>query len=456
MTAASIVSQSYTKSNFDNRLQNPNLKSQITPLKTSQIPKVLWASLKHPKEAGLNSVAWLTLPVPILAGLPLMAGLIARWFSDEQLKKGEMPNQLTRFLRDSYPLFYTAMLGCGLANGASYASFCRIFSYGALLYWVLAPKGLWQNENMRNASWEKLVNLKKSTDPQNNDQVNQAKQQLADANAGISIFSRVWYCAGMFLTFLANVTQQAPKEENLGCKVPKSFNFKHFSQEFFKYFGFNTAQEFRAGGTYLKRLFSLEGVKSFWHIMSGKDKDFELSLTERGVGKSLWQRIPQRMGHPENNSKITMANGVLRLLTVLTTLTMSSLYLGGKAIFNDGTSSEDAKTASAIQKHPWAKKVFDTAMFLNNIGMLLMGICSFATSFNINYIRDKAGPIAAKFQFFTGVLYTSAAACDQANLFVLSILLKIAGNICAMLANINGVAFGAADKLKAARKISLG
>jgi len=75
--------------------------------------------------------------------------------------------------------------------------------------------------------------------------------------------------------------------------------------------------------------------------------------------------------------------------------------------------------------------------------MLLMGISSFATSFNLTYIKEKAGPVAGKFQFLTGAFYTAAAACDQAGLFVLSILLKIGGNICAMLANIMATAFRA-------------
>ena len=421
-----------------------------TSQKFSDILGVLVRSLKEPKEAGLNVVSWLTLPIPILAGFPLMAGLIARWLSDEQLKKGEIPNNTIRFLRDSYPVFYTAMLGCGLANGLSYASPCRMLSYGALLYWVTSPGGLWQNENTRSQSWEKLIALQKEQKNSKNkdssstdEQIGQTKQQLADANAGISIFSRVWYCAGMFLTFLANVTQQAPQAENLSCKVPKAFNWKDFSKELGEYFGFNSGQEFKAGGTYLKRLFSFNGLKTFWNVMNGGDKNLEALLDTKGLHRNSWKRIPQRMGHPEVNSMFTMANGVLRLITVLTTVTMATLYLGGKSIFNEGTNGEDKKTASLIEKYPWAKKIFDVAMFLNNIGMLLMGISSFATSFNLTYIKEKAGPVAGKFQFLTGAFYTAAAACDQAGLFVLSILLKIGGNICAMLANIMATAFRA-------------
>ncbi len=425
-------------------------RNNIVPLerklKVQEVPKVMWLSFLNPQIAKMNVASWLSYPAPLAFGVPLMAGLVARALSDDKFKKHEIPNDFIRTLRDSYPLFYLGMLLCGLVNGVAYSSISRILSYSLL---SLGSIYLWNSESKRNQASEQLIYLNKAPDfPGKEKQIQQLHNQLSDSTAGIATYSRIYYCFAMFFTFLANVTQQTriPSLKYPGAST--SMRPLEFLRDFRANFKDIASRELKAGWHYTKGLFTPDGIKTFVNGISGRDAAFEAELDTKNIPKSFLRRFPMRMGHPDVNSYFTMANGVLRATTVMGTF-ITALGLNGIDIFNHGTALEKPETARLVAERPLLKKAFDVFMFLNNIGMFLMGLCSFATGLNLNYQRER-GMLAAFFQIATGALYSGAAVADQLEMFLPGVALKVGGNIAAQYANITATAGSAFGGLTAA------
>lgn len=399
----------------------------------------VWNSIRHPKKAGINEATHINFMIPFAAVPALIVGLVARFFRDQNLSKLENPSQISSALANIYPPAYTLLMICGTLNGAALASPSRVSSYSLLLSGALY---LWNIENERKNALQELTKLKAS-EQLTPEKEKELKNQAAEATAGISAFSRIFYGFAMFFTFLAMLTQSSKHKARFECYKPAAnADMQTWIKEIKDHFWANGKKELAAGSHYLKELFNPNSLKNNIGALIGQDKEFEAKLTSDGVHEKSWKRPLLRLGHPEVNCNFTMLNGVLRLISVIGTAIAVS-NLGGMQVFNNGDKllgNHDLEKISA-DKPAW-KNLLDSMMSLNNIGLFFMGICSLSTGFNNSYI-SSSGSMAATLQLLGGTLTLFSAILDQFNCFLPGQAVKLGSNGVFQLSNI----FSAANKM---------
>ncbi len=423
------------RSSSGNRGNIVSFKSQSATASLKEDHDVIakvWKSVRHPKEAGINTPTHINFIIPLVAVPALITGLVARFFRDQNLSKLESPDQLSSALANIYPPAYTLLMICGTLNGAGLASPSRVLSYSLLLAGALY---LWNIENKRKNALEELAKLKASgkLTPEKEKEL---KNQAAEATAGISAFSRIFYGFAMFFTFLAMLTQSSKHKDRFECYKPlASADFKTWSSGIKEHFWANGKKELEAGGHYLKELFNPSSLKNNIGALVGRDQEFEAKLTADGVSEKSWKRPLLRLGHPEVNCNFTMLNGVLRLISVVGTA-IAVANLGGMQVFNNGdTLLGNPDLERQAQEKPAWKNLFDSMMSLNNIGLFFMGICSLSTGLNNAYITSS-GSVAATLQIVGASLTLFSAVLDQLSCFLPGQAVKLGSNGAFQLSNI--------------------
>ncbi len=392
----------------------------------------VWNSVRHPKEAGINTPTHINFIIPLIAVPALIVGLVARFFRDQNLSKLETPDQLSSALANIYPPAYTLLMICGTLNGAGLASPSRVLSYSLLLAGALY---LWNIENKRKNALEELAKLKASgkLTPEKEKEL---KNQAAEATAGISAFSRIFYGFAMYFTFWAMLTQSSKHKDLFECYKPSAnADFKTWINGIQEHFWKNGRKEKDAGLHYFKELFNPSSVKNNIGALLGQDQEFEAKLTTDGVPEKSWKRPLLRLGHPEVNCSFTMLNGVLRLISVVGTA-IAVANLGGMQVFNNGDKllGNPDLEREAQEKPAW-KNLFDSMMSLNNIGLFFMGICSLSTGLNNAYI-SSSGSVAATLQIIGASLTLFSAILDQLSYFLPGQAVKLGSNGAFQLSNI--------------------
>lgn len=434
-------------------------KSYTVPLK--RVPEAIWKTLRHQDKSGISKLTWVTSLIPLIAVPGLISGLSARTFTDADLKSFKSPNPILQFLRNLYPPAYTLMMVCGVLNGIAYASLSRIISYMLLL---AGSAYVWQNEVKRNAALEELAKIHSDpnhSDNNESDHEYDLRDQAAEATAAISAFSRIFYGLAISITCLANISQttvhkklfpenwslfkpdnnshlsEVMKERGLlgfECYVPEAKDFQGFTKEFKENLIPNFKKEVSAGTFYFKELLNPAKWVDSWKVLSG-NSEFEKEVLKRGGDKNQFKRILLRLGEPELNCRLTAINGVLRVASVAGTA-YAVANLGGIQVFNneDPLLSDDDIVEMSQQK-PAMKAFYDFMMFLNNIGLFLMGAGSISTGFNKQY-ELVSGAISSILQTTGGSLLVASAICDQVGLFLIGQALKLGSNGALQLANV--------------------
>jgi hypothetical protein len=424
-----------------------NTTKKVIPL--SRVPEAVYKCLRHPGKVGISKLSWVTSLIPFIGVPALIAGLSARTITDGNQKEFKKPNPLLEKLRNIYPAAYSLMMICGFLNGVAYASVSRMLSYFLLF---LGSIYVWQNENKRNEAWGKILNLQnKPGYVEDGPEEEKLRKEAAEATAAISTFSRIYYGFAMFFTFFANLTQtskfQKPGGEHyFKCDVPdfnKILEGKGGKEtEYFRILKENLIKEVSAGAYYSKQLASPAKWKESLDVLTG-NHPFEEKLKDY---KNPFVKVLNRLGESEFNCRLTMMNGLLRMISVAGT-GLAAANLGGINVFNnDDPYLADYDLLDLADERPAMKTLFDSMMLLNNIGLFFMGLCSISTGYNKNY-AFTSGPISAILQTIGGSLVIASAACDQIGLYLPGQALKLLSNGALQLANIFGTANKSVDRL---------
>jgi hypothetical protein len=404
-------------------------------LPAQRLPEAIFKTIANPEQAKLNLFSRIALPLPFILGPLLIGGLTCRTTVNSQIQLHQEVNPFFRFLRDIYPRVYEIMIGTGIVTGIATASLPRIIAYtlGLLSAFYLESK-----EKQGNLALDKKTEAEASAD-KDAKTIAYWKEQLAASNAGIAAFSRLFYCAFMWLTFAPLTAEQSNLKDMHGNKLfelkkPTSLDPKTFWQEFKTNLMPNCKKEVQAG-LYYSNIFNFAGIKEGFQTLIGQNAAFEANLTKQGIPKTFVKRFSHRLGTDKVAPWITMLlNANLRLVTVILTA-VSCFALGGiKCFNNDNPALADKEHLEIAKQKPFFTKMFDISMLLNNLGMLFMGLCSFASGCSDKY-RMMAGEIAGVCQTLTGFFYSTAAVLDQFHLYILAQAVKIFANIFAQAAN---------------------
>ncbi|MDX1920133.1 MAG: hypothetical protein SFU25_05290 [Candidatus Caenarcaniphilales bacterium] len=406
-------------------------------LPVNKILEAIKNTILHREKAGVNLPNWLTTLIPLFVAPTLMLGLTSRSIADVNLKNFHQPNSIVSTLRNFYPPAYSLMMLCGFLNGfAGYASISRMTSYFLLF---LGSLYVWAREKERNSALQELARL--GEDPNSPNASPRAillKHKLAQATAGISAFARIYYCAAMSFTFLANSTQAYKGFKYEPCKA-RDLNgiWAHFRDNWKP----NFDKELGAGWFFTKKIFSLDSWKNIGLTMAGKDAEYEQEkIISKGITNPI-RKILIRLGKPEITGVTTMLNGLSRFVSVAGTA-YAVTQLGGIEIFNDEDKLLQNPEIEKIENQkPLMKAIYDSTMMINNIGNAFMAICSLSTGFNPDYAKAQ-GQLSAGLQTLGATLHMVSVFCDTSGWFLFGQAFKLGSNACFQLAN----SFGAANK----------
>lgn len=402
-----------------------------------KIHEAVWMTITNRKLAGVNLASWFTTLIPLFVAPTLMAGLTSRSIADVSLKNFQQPNPIVSVLRNLYPPAYSLMMLCGFINGfAGYASVSRMTSYFLLL---LGSLYVWAKEHERNVALEELAKLGEDPNsPNASPKAKELKHKVALATAGISAFARIYYCAAMSFTFLANSTQAYKEFKYEPCKAKDLDGiWTHFKDNWAS----NFDKEIKAGLYFSQKIFSLDSWKGIAKTMIGKDVKYEKEkIIDAGVTNPL-QKLLIRLGKPEITGVTTMLNGLSRFVSVAGTA-YAVTQLGGIEVFNDEDKLlRNDDIAEIEKKKPFMKWLYDFTMVINNIGNAFMAICSLSTGFNPDYAKAQ-GQLSAGLQTMGATLHMISVFCDTSGWFLLGQAFKLCSNACFQLAN----SFGATNK----------